>query len=707
MTIGFRVPFLVHNFGLYTSDHAVSALMAKHISSGEIPPIYYYGQFYSGSVSEHFFALMIFIFGYSVFLVKFSTLLFYLAFIVVQFLLLKEIFSFEFSFFVSLFYCLPIGHLISVSFFNTAPLSLILLLGSLLLYFTYLIAYKNRTVFIPILGFLMGLSFWTHQISMAFILTVLILFVWRFHLNIKKYVTLFIFALLGSLPFWIHEILGGFALVKFLLPGGDKILMGDRIQRAIHFFQGLLFLKETPLSYVFLFFIGLGFVAFIYLSFKKRTLVAQSLFSIFFFLFLLIYLFSDFSDIDVIRYLYPLYFCLPVLLLSIFSFIKSRLKYPIIILLFISFFSFGNLKEQIEDMEKTKIADRQLREVITSIEKTGELYWRGEYWSAYLITALSKEKIIVDSWSQNRYFPYRLDYFNRGENNNFLFLRGGDSNEAKVADRLIHLLNTLEIGYKSREIGEALLIYDIKSTVFPPVLDLKSSVPSQLPDFELTNIENSNDYLNLTFKNKKLLKGQHLRAQVEIPDYASAYRAFSWNTEEIEIKIPFPDRESFKIRYYLKYIGLNIPSTEKESVYSLPEDEANMRRKDIVYLSGIGPTINLEGKNFRICEKEVRFKINKDLNKGTRVHLYLYSPFEFNHPFWYGEYYQEASVAINDFLLKEYKMVDGENFIDIVLDNTHLKQGSNILTLKFKYHMPFPFSLRWKTAALLDRIEIQ
>lgn len=706
LATGFRIPFLIHNFGLYSSDHAVSALMAKHISEGKLPPIYYYGQLYLGSISEHFFALLFFLFGYSVFLLKLSTLLFYLAFIVVQFVLLKEIFSFDFSFFVSLFYCLPIGHLVNVSFFNTAPFSLTLLLGTLLLYFAYLITYKDRPVFVPILGFLMGLSFWTHPILIAFVLTASIFLVWKFRLHLKKYATLFVFAFLGSLPFWIHGILEGFTLVEFLVPGEKKLLIGARIQVAIDLIQELLFLKETPLNYVFLVLIFLGFCALIFFSFKKRTLAPQSLYSIFFFLFLTMYLVSDFNNAVVIRYLYPLYFCLPILLFSIFLFIKSKVKYFVIFLLFVSLFFFGNLKEQMWGYQNNRETDRMLREVITTLEKTGKRYWQGEYWSAYLISALSKEKIIVDSWAQNRYFPYRLDYYNRGENNNFIFLQGEGSYEANLAERLIYLLETFEIEYRSKKTGDSLLIYDVESTVFPPIFDLDSLVPPHLPDFDLTKIRHSDGYLNLTFKNNKPVKDLHLMAHVEIPDYSSAFKAFSWNKEEIEIKIPFPDEESFKIISYFDYRGLKIPMTEKEIFYSLPEDEDQTRRKNIVYLSGVGPLTDFEEKRLRICEKEARFEINNELNEDTRIQLYIYSPFQFNLPYWYGENSQKVKVEMNDVLLQEYKMEDGENRIDLALKDIRLKEGSNILTLRFEYHLPFVFSLRWKTAALLDRIEI-
>jgi hypothetical protein len=706
LAAGFRIPFLVHNFGLYTSDHAVSALMAKHISEGKLPPVYFYGQLYSGSLSEHFFALLFLLFGYSVFLLKLSTLLFYLAFMAVQFLLIRKIFSFDFAVLVSLFYCLPIGHLVTVSFFNTSPFSLTLLFGALALYMTYLICYKNKPALIPPLGFLMGLSFWTYQISIAFILTSLFILVWKYRFDLKRYIVLFVFALLGSLPFWVHEIQEGLSLAKFLVPGEGKILLGARIQRTLDFIRELFFLKKTPLDSILLVLVFLGFVVLIFLSFKKRSLVPQSLFSVFFVFFLVMYITSDFSDKDVVRYLYPLYFCLPVLLLSIFSFVKARVKYLVIFFLFLSLFLFGNLREQIWSFQITRGTDRMLRGVIQTIKKTGNIYWQGEYWTAYLLTALSEEKTIVDSLTQNRYFPYSLDYYNQGENNNFIFLRRKGSYEAGMAERLVHLLDALDVGYKKKEIGDALLVYDVGSTVFPPVFDLESAVPPRLPDMDLTQIRNSDGHLLLTFKNNEPVEDLHLMAHVEIPDFSSTSLAFSWNKEEIRIKIPFPQKESFKIRCYFDYKGLKIPSTEKEWVYTLPDEKGQKRRQDVVPLSGVGPIVNYKGKTLRICEKEVNLEINKELSGDSQVQLYLYSPFQFHHPYWYGEYCQRVRVAVNKNFLEEFQLEDGANRIDIALRDKCLKEGSNILTLRLKYHMPFAFFKRRKTAALLDRIEI-
>ena len=705
LAVVLRIPFLSHGFGLMTSDHAIPSLMGKHISEGNLPPVYYYGQFYMGSLSEHFFALVFLLFGYSVFALKLSTLLFFLAFIAVQFVFMEEVFGFDFSFFVCLFYCLPLGHLITVSFDNTSAYSLVLFLGSLLLYLSYRVTYKDKDSLISIVGFLMGLSFWTHQISIVFIVTSFAVLAVKFRLRIKKYAALAVYATIGCLPVVVLEILEGFPLLRFLSPQGSKIFLAERMERAAGFIVSLLSLKETPLNFFFLILLALGLGVPFYFAFKTKKIPPQGIFSFFFVIFLFIYVFSDFSDIKVIRYLYPLYFCLPVLLLSFSLFIKAKIKFAFVFGLIAFIFFFNNFKEQREEYRLVKGTDQYLRRVVDKMEETGKKYWRGEYWSAYLLSALSAERIVVDSSTQNRYFPYRLDYFNQGENNNFVFLRG-EGYEANVSQRLVEVLDAVGLGYRKIEIGDSRLIFDVEDTVFPP--GLKSPPPPILPSYVLKGLDSSSGFLRLDFQNKEPVQGFHLRTHVEIPSFSAVARAVSWEREEFELAIPFPDRESFQVRVYFDYNGLRFPASEKVFSYSPQEGEFDKRSgQAVVRLLGFGPVVSFEGKKLFLCEKEARLEVNRKLEEGSRLKLYLYSPFRFYHFFWYGDHSQEVRIEIDGVVLAEKKLNDGENCIEIELEDGREFDNPCVISLKFKYHMPFDFAVRWKTAALFDRIEIQ
>jgi hypothetical protein len=211
-----RLPYLAAPAGMMTSDDAIPALMGKHISEGKAPPVCFYGQLYMGSFSSHVFALAFKIFGYSMLILKCTTLLFYLAFIAVQFLFLREIFSRTFAVAVAFFYSLPIPPLVAVSFDNTSAFGLVLLLGSLLLYLSYLISKRDRRELVLALGFLIGLAFWTNQITMAFILTSFLIVAGRFKLKIRRYAVLASGILVGLLPQLLVEVFNRFRLADFL-----------------------------------------------------------------------------------------------------------------------------------------------------------------------------------------------------------------------------------------------------------------------------------------------------------------------------------------------------------------------------------------------------------------------------------------------------------------------------------------------------------
>jgi len=704
----FRIPYLMHSFGLMSSDDAIPALMGKHISEGKLPPVYYYGQLYMGSFSEHIFALMFAIFGYSIFLLKFTTLLFFLAFIATQFIFMKEIFSFRFSFIVSLFYSLPIGHMIPVTFDNTGAFPLVLFLGSCILYISYLIYWKNNENLIPLLGFLMGISFWTHQITVCFIMTSFAILLFKFKLRLKKYLRLFFFFLIGCLPLLMVEIYEKFLLLKFLIPGKIELALWEKLKTTIRLTLSLVSLETHPSSIFFLAFILLGFLTLLYFSIRKKKLLPQGMYSIFFIIFFLIYLFSGFSNIAVNRYLYPLYFCLPILLVSPFLFIKSRKKHLFSLVLILVLFFPYNLKQNYLGFLKSRGTHEFLNRVLASMKDTRKQYWRGDYWTSYLITALSKENILVDSYTLSRYYPYTLLYYNESQSENYVFLRGTGHAEGDRAERLIDLFDALNIDFKEEKVGNASLIYDVKHPVVKRIFS--SSVPTKIPKLQLTQISSSRGYLNLYFENKEIEENLEYRIAVDIPGYSSASRRFFPDDKQIHLRIPFPRKESFKIRYYLEYERLKINSTIQELSYSLSDNELEGRRANIIYLTGFRPAVSMQGTRMRICEKVAKIEVN-NVFKGRdhKIRLHLYSPFEFFHPYWYGDNYQTVRIETNGSHLTDSILQDGYNVIEIEVNSKNWlpKKGTITITLRFKYQLPFSFAPLWMTSALLEKVEIK
>ena len=219
-----RIPFLIYNFGLVDSDDVIPILVGKHISEGKLPPVYHYGQQYLGTFPYHIYALMFKIFGYSILIVLLVSLIFYLAFITTQFILFKEVFSSSnLSFILCLFYCLPIGHLLAVSFHVGISFSLVLFLSSLTIYLSFLIYKKNREDLIPILGFCLGLLFWIHPETIVFAISSFIIVALKFRFKLKKYIHLLIYSLIGGFPFILSEIGRKFASLEYLFSGRKVI----------------------------------------------------------------------------------------------------------------------------------------------------------------------------------------------------------------------------------------------------------------------------------------------------------------------------------------------------------------------------------------------------------------------------------------------------------------------------------------------------
>lgn len=720
-----RVPFLIYNFGLLTSDDVMSSLVAKHISEGKLPPVYHYDVAYLGTFAHHIYALMFKIFGYSIFVIVCSYFIFYLGFIVVQFLFLKEIFSsYHLSLVLCSFYCLPIGNLLSVSFFVGSNLSLVLFLSSLIMCLSFLVYKKDRDDLISLLGFCLGLSFWIHPITVYFSICASIFILLKFRFFLKKYLKLIIYFFVGGFPVILNEIFCNLSTYHYLI-SGTKIqrVSWGKFKEIMVDIIFLISAEKTFFGYIYIFLIFLGIIGLIYLSLKKRKFLPENIFVIFFFVFLLLFVFSKFSaDITTVRYSYPLYFALPFLLVSVFNLLRKKIKYIVISILFLMI-SLSNVKGTYTSYLSVKKAHLHLKIIIHSMETTGQKYWAGDYWLAILITGLSGERIIGYSYPQERYLPYKLQYFNKGENNNFVFFKETGSYAVRYkeflqlidknldrnlnqANNLIALLNKLDIRANKEKIGDfCWLIYDISSQIFPRAIEVP--IPEQIPELELVNRESSKGYLILTYKNKVLSDSSGFRLHLEIPGYSSLERGLPSGKEELKPRIPFPEGKSFILRYYLNYRGTQIPYTIQEVSYSTLPEKFEEREQRIVYLSGFGPMVKAKGKKMRVCEKEVKFEINKAIGEQHRIRIHFYSPFEFSHPYWYGSYIQEVKIYVNHIYLMEKRLEDGENVVEFEMKAPHFKQRGNVITLRFKYHLPFKFAPNWKTSALLDNIEIK
>ncbi|MGB7297561.1 MAG: hypothetical protein WBC70_18445 [Candidatus Aminicenantales bacterium] len=704
LTILLRLPYLASSSGLMTSDDAVPALMGKHIAEGKTPALCYYGQLYMGSLSSHFYGLAFRLFGYSMLVLKCATLLIYLTFMIVQFYFLKEVFSFSMALAVGFFYTLPINPLVHAGLDNTSAFALVLLLGSLLLYLAHLVGFRSRDQFLPALGLTMGLAFWTHQITAAFILASLLIVAAKVGWNIRKYAILAYWAFLGFLPQFLVEVFFGFRLVPFLMHG-ERVANGNSLRAALGFTGDLLTPSRHPARYAFLALVLTGFIAILARAWKSRSSRPQTVFCLFSFLFYVLYTLSHFSNAGVIRYLYPLYVAIPVLLLAGFHFLKPKPRAISFLALIIVLFLALNMKDSLGLMKTAGERHRRIARVISAMEDTGRRYWMAEYWTAFLLTAVSGERLIVDSSTFQRYLPYGLSYWNSPEKDNYIFLFVDGPVERADYNRFLRWREMMGFRFEARDVGKCRLVYDIEPRIYPRILH--KDPPPEIPRLELERVEPEGGYLQLVFRNiTPGTVGLRFWLTVEVPGYSDRKGFFSLNQPEIRVTIPHPDQDSFAIRHSTDYMGIKIPSSERELWYALPTHAARGRTDPVVFLKGIGPEVPPQKRKRWTCDYLSSFEIQSSAVQRSRLRIILDSPFEFRRWLWYGKYTQTVDIEVNGRFLAEQGLRDGRNIVDVPVPSDILEPGANIVRLKFRYQRWFSSRPLWPIAALLRKVEL-
>jgi hypothetical protein len=132
LTVAARLPFLLRGEQFFDADEAVEGLMARHISSGELP-VFMWGQNYKGVPEVYVAAAAFTIAGPSVVALKATTLLFFAAFVACYFVLIDKMFSCRVAWLASLFLILCPPVLVYWSLSGSAEITITLLTGTVLM----------------------------------------------------------------------------------------------------------------------------------------------------------------------------------------------------------------------------------------------------------------------------------------------------------------------------------------------------------------------------------------------------------------------------------------------------------------------------------------------------------------------------------------------------------------------------------------------
>jgi hypothetical protein len=276
--------------------------------------------------------------------------------------------------------------------------------------------------------------------------------------------------------------------------------------------------------------------------------------------------------------------------------------------------------------------------------------------------------------------------------------------EGGRAGNLEQMLTRLGIPFDKKVTGDCTLLYHIDGPVFPDVLD--ETVPSQIPDLNVDQIQSQNGYLQLTFINRQNQDPSSFRLHVDIPGYSSRTRVFSGTAEKIPLRIPYPSGRPFTLRHSLDYKSLEIASSVHVLPYFPSGGEPQPRKEIVVFLRGISPVIHFAGKDVRYCDQEAAFEVNAPPGKKAKLRVVLNSPFQFSGLNWYGNYVQQVRIRFPAGPVIERDLHDGPNTIELEISGAEAQPGPRLVTMKFRYRCSFDFADLRILSAVLKNVEI-
>ena len=309
----------------------------------------------------------------------------------------------------------------------------------------------------------MGLAFWTHQISIIFLLTSSAFLLFHFRFRIVRYLTLIFFFLVGLLPLLVSELYWNFPLMRVFFAGeqswevsGSKtgnfvkllteIITGGKPWTAVLGFAVLGPRPRRPRRPV-----GEGGTDPVQRGLPRLAGA-----------FTAVYLLSSSSSTPVIRYLlHPLHaHPRPLGERVLLDQARGRPR-P----------RDGRLPRSLLPRRERTHGPGPLRFHPRSRPgprrgdgghgKTGEKYWRGHYWISYLLNSVTHERLVVASTTVERYPAYPLLLETETDTSNYVFLRDTPE-QVKAAADFVGLLKTTGKAFKTAEAGQWQLVHGIR-----------------------------------------------------------------------------------------------------------------------------------------------------------------------------------------------------------------------------------------------------
>jgi 4-amino-4-deoxy-L-arabinose transferase-like glycosyltransferase len=237
---GLRLHLLRTTLSYIEADEAIVGLMGRHILGGEWP-VFYYGQPYLGSLEAYLVALAFALAGPSAFTLKLVPLACSLLTLPLAYLLGRELAGDYAGLGCAAYLGLGPAFLHIWSLKARGGYIETLVLGQAILFLALTLIYKGRRELwrFWLLGLLAGLAFWTHAITLPFIVAPGLLYLYQRERKASGRALLLAalgFAI-GCLPFIVYNVQTGGASFQAFLAGGTTLRQAARNLRGFMLFS--------------------------------------------------------------------------------------------------------------------------------------------------------------------------------------------------------------------------------------------------------------------------------------------------------------------------------------------------------------------------------------------------------------------------------------------------------------------------------------
>ena len=481
----------------FHSDEAIVGLMARHINLGQPIPTFFYGQAYMGSLDPLLVSLMFRVSGETVLGIRLVQSILYLLFVATTMLL-----AYRFSgkprvvALVGIFVALPALVMTLYTTISLGGYGETLVIGNLLLLVGYEIGVNQQISWKHwlALGALVGLGWWTNSLIVVYILPVALLLIrqWR---SWRLIIIAFAGFLVFSGPWWLYNFTHNWESVRFLTGGfqGPSVGIPDKLFGFL--FLGLPTMMGLRYSWSPSFWIGAGaipiailYLALLALSFlRKPRLPATWFLWSMVIAYAAVFVLSSFGVDATGRYLLPLTVPLVILLALVIDGLSNRRAW---VLGAVTIIIGVNVLGTVVAMQTappgltpqfdlaTDFTNNYDQQVIDFLHQHGDQYGYATYWTAYRLTFLSHETIILSPQlpykstllyvDQDRY-PAYTEMVNQADRPVFVTANLPQL-DSVIADRL----KASGISYSQQTIGPFTIFYNLSAHITPAALGLQN-----------------------------------------------------------------------------------------------------------------------------------------------------------------------------------------------------------------------------------------